>query len=327
MSILPAQFALAPMAEVSTPILRKLIKKFSKNVLLFTEMISAKGYLSGGQQNIPLATTFDFDPPFVYQLVGNSPEHMAIACEQLSEKKPFSIDINMGCPMHDIIKKGHGARLMTDFENTRKIIQQCRKKTSCCLSAKIRSGYDNDNSDYLLTFAKMLQDEGVDFITLHPRYARLVFTRTAKWKLVSLLKEHLSIPVIGNGDIRSAEDAVQKIHTFHCDGAMIGRQAAETPWIFNQCNSITGNESPIKEVNLHKMFIETLDDIEIFLPEQLHKSRAHRFCFYFSKNLLFAHSLFKQIRKHDKIVEMKKVVDNYFDNNTNEIIKPIQVNQ
>lgn len=319
--ILPSKYMLAPMAEISTPALRSVIREYSKDVILYSEMLSAGAIASGAYHNEPLIKKNESDDPLIYQIIGESPETMSRAAGMLSERGCFSIDINMGCPAPLITRKIQGARLLTDIDLARSIISACRKKCRSLLSVKMRSGYDNNDAEKLIEFALMLQNEGVDFITLHPRYAKLSFTRSADWRLVKLLKEKLTIPVIGNGDITGAETAAGRFIETGCDGVMIGREAVKNPWIFRLCNNYDKNRNEKVEINREEIFIKTMENIKNILPENLHKSRAHRFAFYFTKNHIFGHNLMNEIRREDSIDNILNIIKNFYKRNSSEIIK------
>lgn len=305
-------YFLAPMAEITTPALRKVVKNYYSGIVLCSEMMSAAAIVGGAMHNNVFLARYQFDDPYIYQIVGNSPEKMAAACGILSEKACYSIDINMGCSAPDILKKNYGAKLMNDFSLARIIVRECRKTCVTRLSVKMRSGYESSDEEYLKKFTTMLQDEGVDFITLHPRFAKLSFRRSADWKLISLLKKNLKIPVIGNGDIVTPEIAVKRIAETGCDGIMIGREAITTPWIFRLCAAIEHNMKDEIIIDLLDVWIKVLEDIRVNMPLELHKSRAHRFSFYFAKNTAFAHELFRVIRNAGTIAEMLEIINNYF---------------
>ncbi|MCP4131337.1 MAG: tRNA-dihydrouridine synthase family protein [bacterium] len=322
---LPHPFALAPMAEITTPALRRTIKEFTGNVLLYSEMLSAAAIVSGVSYNENRMQKLDFDDPFVFQLMGNSPDIMGQACEILSDIGCYGIDINMGCSAPVILQKGLGSGLLKEPEKAREIVRVCRKKTTSSLSVKLRSGFEKHDEEFLIDFTRMLQDEGVDFIALHPRFAKLGFARKADWSLVKSVKKHLSIPVLGNGDISSAEMAMRKINETGCDGIMIGREAVTAPWIFKLCDDIYHNNPSSLSVDILQVFINTLDYLALYLPEYLHKSRAHRFCVYYCKNAKFGHELFRKIRNVDSINEMKSIVYDYYERNEGEREKKFEV--
>lgn len=309
------------MAELTTPALRKIIRTFSKDAVLYSEMLSSGAIAARGKYNEPLIQQNESDQPFIYQIVGDSPDIMSAACEILSEIGCYSIDINMGCSAPDILKAGAGARLLSDLNLSRKIIQKCRKSAGTRLSVKMRSGFENSDEKNLVRFTAMLQGEGVDFIAIHPRHSKLGFTRSADWRLVRLLKEKLDIPVIGNGDIKSHIMAIDRLNETGCDAVMIGREAVTSPWIFRLCNELlNGTDSEI-EIDIRNVFLSVLDNIKLFLPEKLHKSRGHRFCFYYSKNAEFSHELFTRIRKENTIDGMKSIIEGYYERNPPEAKK------
>ena len=320
---LPGKLFLAPMAETSTPALRHVIKEFYPDTVLFSEMLSAGAIAARAPNNEPLIEKHDFDKPFIYQIVGANPAVMADACEVLAEKGCYAIDINMGCPNHDIVKKGHGAKLLTDPPKARDVVRACRRATATKLSVKMRSGYDDNDERHFVDFISMLESEGIDFITIHPRFARLGFRRTADWRMIELSKKHVSIPIIGNGDIDSPESAVNRLRETGCDGIMIGREAVRSPWIFKLTGDLLGGISKSIEIDMRTLFIKVLTLIKEYLPERLHKSRGHRFSAYFANNARYGHDLFTKIRNESSIEGMQRVVADYYLRNVHESIKNI----
>ncbi len=320
----PSLFFLAPMAEITTPALRRLITEFDDRVVLHSEMLSAGAIVSGGFHNDCMTARFPFDGHFIYQIEGGDAEVMAEACRILSGNGPLGININMGCPVSKMMKKGHGAALLLDERRAARIVRACRRATQLPLSVKMRSGYDRDDEAALVRFAGMLRDEGADYIVLHPRYAKLRYTRRARWDLVRLLKESVGLPVVGNGDIVTAKGALARMKETGCDGVMIGRGAVASPWIFLQCNALAKGEECDITIDIRGLFIKGLRYIEEYLPAHLHRSRGHRFSFYFSGNIFHSHSLYSEIRKEHSIGEMIGLVDGYFQRNPREVEKRLR---
>ncbi len=312
---------MAPMAEITTPALRRCIRRFDKETVLYSEMLSGAAIAFGSLHNAPLTVINDDDEPFVFQLLGGDPDTMAAACAILAEKKCSGIDINMGCSAPDIVKKFQGSKLLSDMAATREIVQKCRKAYNGSLSVKMRSGFEQSDNKYLIDFAHMLEGEGVDYITLHPRHGKLSFRRTADWGLVKLLKDNINIPVVGNGDISSPQDVKDRFEQTLCNGIMIGRNAVTSPWIFALSRELIKNGNYILEVNLADVFREVLLGIKTDLPEHLHKSRGHRFSFYYAKNFIFSHEIFKKIRNVDDIDLMIEIIDEYVLRNPDERVK------
>ncbi len=324
----PTPFFLAPMAEVSTPALRRTVKSFSPEIITFSEMLSAAALISGGEHNLPLMKQYEFDDPYIYQILGNSEKKMGEACRILSEKKCFSIDINMGCSAPDIINKGSGAALFNDIQTVKRILKSCRKAVKTRLSVKMRTGFESSDKKKLLDFVRMLKDEGVDFITVHPRYARISFKRKADWELIGFIRDHVEIPVIGNGDIKDPQTGIDNMRRYGCSGIMIGREAVKSPWIFSLCSRIEKGDREISmKVNIQEVFIRTLLYMKSCLPPNLHKSRSRRFCFYYTGNLKFGHQLFSRIREKENIDHICDTVNAYFERNPHEIFREFHIRQ
>lgn len=312
---------MAPMAELTTPSLRDCIRGFSADTILFSEMLSASAVVCKAQHNEPFMARTELDEPFVFQLLGGEPEIMARACEMLQETGAKAVDINMGCSAPDIIKKVQGARLLKEPLLVRSIIRLCRKVFKGNISVKLRSGFESSDRDYLVEFARMVEDEGADFITLHGRHAKLSFRRTADWELVKLLKDNISIPVIGNGDIHSPEEAALRFNETGCNGIMIGREAIKSPWIFALTEELIKTGGYNLSVDLLDVFSRVMTGLENHLPQELHKSRGHRFCFYYTKNFVFYHEIFKKIRNVDRIKDMMDILEQYLCRNPHERVK------
>lgn len=308
------------MAEISTPALRRLISDFGDHAVYHSEMLSASALLSGGFHDKAMATRYEFDTHLVYQIVGNDPVVMAEACRRIADRGPFGININMSCPVSRIVKRGWGAALLRDMRSAAAVVRSCRSAIKLPLSVKMRSGFEKDDPEKIFKFASMLCDEGVDYIILHPRFAKLYYSRTARWELVKEMKCSVGVPVIGNGDIVSPETAVNRMKETGCDGVMIGRGAVQSPWIFKACEEYFSQGSYDITVNIRDYFHSGIDYIEQYLPTYLQKSRAHRFCFYFSKNVFHSHTLFTAIRNTDTLAEIREIIASYFRRNPHEKI-------
>ncbi|HOS40002.1 MAG TPA: tRNA-dihydrouridine synthase family protein [Spirochaetota bacterium] len=318
------RFHMAPMAEITTPALRRAIRRYSHGAVLYSEMLSAGAIAAGSSMNREMSARHDFDDPFVFQIVGAKPAVMAAAAARLAEQGCRAIDINMGCSAPDIMKTGGGAALLADPPLAREIVRACRSAAPCGLTVKMRSGYERTDLPALLDFARMLQDEGVNAITLHGRHAKLGFRRTADWSAVRAVKERLSIPVIGNGDIDAAETAVRRLRESGCDGVMIGRAAVQAPWIFALCDALVGGGHVVRDIDIEAVFVDVLEGIRDFLEEKYHRSRGHRFCFYFCQNVHFSHELFRTIRRESAIDAMIALVRGYFARNPHERVKTVR---
>ncbi|MGQ9844473.1 MAG: tRNA dihydrouridine synthase [Spirochaetota bacterium] len=306
------------MAELSTPALRKVIKRFCGNVVLFSEMLASGAINAKAPHNEPLIKRYDFDIPFFYQLVGNNPSIMANAAVILQDYGCDGININMACAAPHILNTGGGARLLCDIKRAQEIVRACRKAVNGLLTIKMRAGFYDINLEFIKHFISMLHNEGADAVIIHPRAAKWGFARNACWDIIEAIVAVAKIPVIGNGDITEHTLALQRLRQTHCDGIMIGRSAVQKPWIFALCDATLHQQQMLQSFNIEDIWIEVLENIKEMLPKKLHKSRAHRFSAYYQKNCVFGHSLFAEIKKHNTIDEIITLIKQYFERNNNE---------
>jgi len=237
---------LAPLAGLTDNSFRIICKKMGADVVV-SEMISADGLIHNKKRSIIYADFTDFQRPFGIQLFGSEPSIMVKAAKIVLEKNPDFIDINMGCPVRKVVKRGAGSALMKNPETAFKIVREIKKiLKDIPLSVKIRSGWDAQNIN-AIDFAKMLEQAGADLICLHPRTKTQMFSGKSDWNLIKKLKENISIPVIGNGDINSVFDARKMFESTKCDSIMIGRGAIGKPWLFTKIKDflLTGKTSTI----------------------------------------------------------------------------------
>jgi len=229
---------LAPLAGYTDRAFRVLCKRHGADVLV-SEMVSADGLTRESFKTSKLIHFGEEERPYAVQLFGSDPLVMARGAALCLEFQPDLIDINMGCPVKKVIKRGAGSALMTDPPRAAAIVREVRNALDgrIPLSVKFRSGWDSGSLNYL-EFGLLLQDSGVDLICLHPRTAKQMFSGTSNWDHITHLKSRLDIPLIGNGDIDSPEAALRMFEACGCDGIMIGRGALGRPFIFNQIKEL-----------------------------------------------------------------------------------------
>ncbi len=225
---------LAPLAGVTDSSFRWICRQLGA-AAVFTEMISADGLVRESQKTREYMAFREAERPIGFQLFGSDPEIMAQAAEIAAEMKPDFIDLNFGCPVKKVVKRGAGAALLKDVALVGKIARAVVKVSPAPVTAKIRKGW-NQKSANALEIARELEQAGVAAITVHGRTQSEMFRGTADWEIIAEIKRKISIPVIGNGDVRSAEDAKKMLDETGCDLVMIGRGALGNPWIFQQAN-------------------------------------------------------------------------------------------
>lgn len=226
--------ALAPMAGVADSAFRELCMSYGA-AFCVGEMVSAKALTLGDKKSRELLTMTSAEAPAGIQLFGNEPETMAQAVTIALEFSPHFIDINMGCPAPKIVKNGAGSSLMKNPELAGKIVYEMRKKTDLPLSVKFRTGWDV-NSKNCVDFAKIIEANGADFITVHGRTKEQMYAPPADLDSIKAVKQAVKIPVVGNGDIFTPEDAKRMYDYTGCDFIMLGRGALGNPWIFTRIN-------------------------------------------------------------------------------------------
>ena len=222
--------ALAPMAGYTDTAYRQLIKGIEPRAICFTEFTSADGIVYDSKMTLK---QLDFNPeeekPLVAQIFGKKPEHFAEAARRIEAMGIDAIDINMGCPAKKVISSDHGSALLKNPCHAMKLVEACAKATRLPVSVKTRIGADQLNLPWFIQFCKDLESAGISLLTIHGRTAKQMYTDQADWEPIYEVKRHLKIPVIGNGDIRSASDAVQKLGNL--DGVMVGRGTMGNPWL------------------------------------------------------------------------------------------------
>lgn len=223
---------LAPMAGVTDLPFRLICKELGCG-LLYTEMINAKALCYDDKNTKKMLNILDEEHPVAVQIFGSEPEFMGKATQILNDYPNEILDINMGCPAPKVVKNGDGSALMRNPKLAGQVLDQVVKNSKKPVTLKIRKGWD-DNSVNVLEIAKIAEDCGICAITIHGRTREQYYSGQADWDIIGEVKSQISIPVIGNGDVTSVEDAIRiKDHT-GCDAIMIGRGAQGNPWIFKR---------------------------------------------------------------------------------------------
>jgi tRNA-dihydrouridine synthase B len=243
---------LAPMAAVTNAPFRLVARECGAGRLT-SEEIDARALVVGNVRTAELARFLPEEHPIAMQLLGADPDVLAEAARQLEAAGADAIDLNMGCPVAKIVAKGQGAALMRDPLGAALVFRTVRKVIGVDFTIKIRGGWD-DRTVNAVEIARIAEGEGVDAITVHPRTRSQQFSGVAPWEIIARVVDAVAIPVVGNGDVRTAEDAWAMKRVTGCAAVMIGRGALGAPWVFRAAEM--SREERARIIQRHCQLIE-----------------------------------------------------------------------
>jgi nifR3 family TIM-barrel protein len=303
------------MAGLSHNALRQICSGFGGVGLLSTEMLGARRLPTESPRFSPYIIRTDSAIPLSYQLLISTNEEVAPAIDVLHKLKADAIDLNMGCPAVTVGRFGAGSMLMERPGDVRIMVAEARKRTVLPLTAKIRLGIDLDERK-LTDFCTMLEDEGIDMLSIHARLKKESFARTPRWEWIAKVKGRLKIPVIANGGIFSVRDAEDCLRISNADGLMIGRGAAIRPWLFAEiAREVYGCSIDLPVVSLPIVYSSFIDHLELYRPEY-RLGRLKEFTHYFARNYKFGHLLASRVQSSASMAEARERANIFFENGT-----------
>ena len=317
----------APMSGLGHVAFRELLADYGHYGLLFSEMSSAKAIPHENRHVSPIFRWREEERHLlVWQILGNVPTDMANAAKRIAKEGFFGVDINFGCSVARICKRGMGAFLLKKPDQAMDIVKAVRDAVDIPLWVKFRTGWlDADNrlklepadlSDRAVDFACMLEDAGTDAITFHPRVAPDRRTRPPKWAHIAKIKNAVKIPVFGNGNVFDRKDCFEMFDQTSCDGISLGRIALAKPWLFAELNDVfKASENTYKEAIFR--YIHLLE--KHYDPQQAIK-RFYKYSRYFCASFRFGNTLRANVRKAKTFEEIKGTLNHFFES-------PLTLNQ
>jgi nifR3 family TIM-barrel protein len=303
---------LAPMAGLTHSALRQIMSGFGGVGLLSTEMLSARRLPTENPGISPYLIRASSEQPLSYQLLTSTPGELGRAIDVLHACKADAVDLNMGCPAPAVGHFGAGISLMEQPENVCSIVAEARRLTSLPLTAKIRLGTDLDE-EKLTSFCCMLEDEGIDMISIHARLKHESFARNPRWACIARVKERLTIPVIANGGIFSVQDAQECLRVSGADGLMLGRGAVIRPWLFaGIARDVCGCAIAEPAVSLPAVYGTFVDLLNTHFRPEYRLGRLKQFIHYFAQNYQFGHHLASKIQSSTSLDDARERAEQFF---------------
>ncbi len=300
---------LAPMAGVTDKAFRNIVKPFGVG-LMYTEMVSGKGLMYKNKKTQRLLDIEESEGIVATQLFGHDSEILAETAKLAEENGAMIIDINMGCPAPKIVNNGDGSALMKNPDLAGEIIKTVKDAISIPLTVKFRMGWDEENIN-AVEFAKIAENSGADAITIHGRTRKQFYSGKANWDIIKAVKEVVSIPVVGNGDIVDGKSAKHMLEYTNCDGIMVGRGAQGNPWIFSEIAEYLKTGMPLPPPTLSERIETMLSHLDLLIKykgEHIGILEARKHMAWYLKGVHGGAPLRVEINKATTEKEMKDII-------------------
>lgn len=305
-------FILAPMAGITDNAFRNFATEMSAGAVI-SELVSASGLKYGSDQTLRIMKFEDMQRPVGIQLFGESSEIIAEGAKFVQDQGADFVDLNFGCPVNKVVKKGAGSAVLKDLVQLRDILRTVKSAIDIPLTIKIRTGWTFETRN-ASEVAQVAYDEGIEWVAIHGRDRKQAYTGKADWDYIGEVKAGSKVPIIGNGDILSAKSANQKIKDTNVDGVMIGRGALKNPYIFEESLAIyKGLSFAPQDRDYMKAFERLRFYLERDCDERILKIQVRKFASWFSAGYPGSAKFRKTLFQTDTVDEAMSLVNQFYD--------------
>lgn len=304
-------FVLAPMAGITDHAFRSFMKKNGAGVVV-TELVSATGLEYKSKKTQALMSFDESQRPVGIQLFGDNPEHLAHAAGLVQEMGADFVDLNFGCPVPKVVKKGAGSAMMKDLPAMTKVLRAVVGAVQIPVTIKIRTGWDQSSRN-ALDVCNLAQDEGITWVAIHGRTRAQGYSGEADWDFIGNLKSRTSIPIIGNGDIHSAEQANRRLNDSGCDAVMIGRGCLKNPLIFQEALGIYQNSPQIGDKDYTLLISRLKSELVSRCDDHITQIQLKKFAAWFASGFPGAAQFRKNIFQSKTTDEILLTANNFFE--------------
>ncbi len=297
--------ALAPMAEVTDTYYRSLIKELGGAGLVVSEFISAEGLTRDNERTRQMLAYSEAERPVAIQIYGGDPDRMDDAAAIVEAQGVDIVDINMGCPVRKVVNSGAGSALLKDFDRAARVVEKIRRRVQIPVTVKVRKGWESDD---VLPLLRRFEEIGVAAIAIHGRTRNEAYSGASDWAYIAEVKRELRIPVWGNGDVKTATDAIRMLEQTGVDGVMIGRAALHNPFIFRDIVCGMASNELDRRIEVMQRYLAKIDRAPQPEKWKLHKART--VIGWFSKGVAHGKDIRSGLAEITSVADVQRLLDN-----------------